>query len=159
MAKVLIHRASAQWPPIDKIIRKAAKLTLSARKKAKKCEVSILLTDDSQMQQLNRHYRQQDKATNVLSFALQEGETDGAKQNKRLLGDIVLAYQTVAREAEQRPLPFAHHSAHLVVHGLLHLLGYDHERSAAEAERQEKKEIAILAQLGLANPYALPDVS
>ncbi|MBF0183987.1 MAG: rRNA maturation RNase YbeY [Magnetococcales bacterium] len=157
MAKVLIHHESTLWPPIDKPLRKAVKQTLSARKEAKKGEVSILLSDDSHIQQLNRHYRQQDKATNVLSFALQEGEQPASKANKRLLGDIVLAYQTVAKEAEERAIPLTQHTVHLVVHGLLHLLGYDHERSPAEAERQERQEIAILAQLGVANPYTLRD--
>ncbi|WP_130469823.1 rRNA maturation RNase YbeY [Candidatus Magnetaquicoccus inordinatus] len=155
MAKVLIQHASTQWPPIDKSIRKAAKLTLSEQRKGKKCEVSILLTDDNHIRQLNRHFRQQDKATNVLSFALQEGEASGVKENKRLLGDVVLAYQTIEQEATEAPISFLEHTMHLVVHGLLHLLGYDHERSEKEAERQEKKEIAILAQLGIANPYAL----
>ncbi|MEO5364226.1 MAG: rRNA maturation RNase YbeY [Magnetococcus sp. DMHC-8] len=152
MPKVLIHRPCTLWPRIDKAIRRAVKAALTGVKG--KTEVGILLTEDAAMRRLNRHHRQRDQATNVLSFAMEEGEKPlTGPPHRRLLGDVVLAYETVAREAQTGHLPLKHHAVHLVVHGVLHLLGYDHERSSDEARRQEKREIAILAKLGVANPY------
>jgi probable rRNA maturation factor len=113
------------------------------------CEVSLLFTDDNQVQQLNADYRNQDKPTNVLSFAAQEG--DGPET--LLLGDIVLARQTVEREAQEQSKPVTDHLTHLVIHGFLHLLGYDHE-TEAEAVEMESLETRILADLGIADPYA-----
>jgi probable rRNA maturation factor len=110
-------------------------------------ELAIVLTDDSAMRALNRAWRGVDKATNVLSFPTQRsGETPP------LLGDIVLAYETIAREARSERKPFAHHLAHLAVHGFLHLLGYDHERRA-DAEAMEQAERDILQRLAIPDPY------
>jgi probable rRNA maturation factor len=110
-------------------------------------ELAIVLTDDSAMRALNRAWRRFDKATNVLSFPTQRsGETPP------LLGDIVLAYETIAREARSEHKPFAHHLAHLAVHGFLHLLGYDHERRA-DAEAMEQAERDILQRLAIPDPY------
>jgi probable rRNA maturation factor len=110
-------------------------------------ELAIVLTDDSAMRALNRAWRRVDKATNVLSFPTQRsGETPP------LLGDIVLAYETIAREARSEHKPFAHHLAHLAVHGFLHLLGYDHERRA-DAEAMEQAERDILQRLAIPDPY------
>jgi probable rRNA maturation factor len=110
-------------------------------------ELAIVLTDDSAMRALNRAWRGVDKATNVLSFPTQRsGETPP------LLGDIVLAYETIAREARSEHKPFAHHLAHLAVHGFLHLLGYDHERRA-DAEAMEQAERDILQRLAIPDPY------
>ena len=111
-------------------------------------ELAIVLTDDSTIRLLNRDWRGVDKATNVLSFPT---ETFGGKP--RLLGDIVLAYETVAREAHTEGKPFAHHLAHLTVHGFLHLNGYDHERKR-EAEKMEELERQILRRLAIPDPYA-----
>ena len=108
--------------------------------------VSLLLTDDSAVRDLNRRFRQQDKPTNVLSFP--------APQNpERFLGDVALAYGVCAREAHEQGKSLAHHLQHLVAHGVFHLLGYDHETDA-QAEEMESLERAVLAELGIPDPYA-----
>jgi probable rRNA maturation factor len=105
-------------------------------------DVSVVLADDAFVQDLNRTYRGKNKPTNVLSFP---GDNDE-------LGDVLLAYETVKKEASEQGKRFADHAAHLVVHGCLHLLGYDHER-ARDAEKMEALEVRILRQLGVLNPY------
>ncbi len=114
-------------------------------------EVSILLCDDAQIQQLNRDYRHQDQPTNVLSFA-NLGDTESLEFGPRLWGDIVIAFGVASSEAEDEGKTLAEHLSHLVVHGMLHLLGYDHENDS-DAERMEALEISILAGLGIADPY------
>lgn len=116
-------------------------------------ELSVILADDGTVHRLNRDYRGQDKPTNVLSFALAEGEAVPDAGGPAMLGDIVLAYETVAREAAEAGKRPQDHACHLVVHGVLHLLGYDHGTDA-EAETMERLETAILARFGLADPYA-----
>ena len=120
-------------------------------------EVSVKFTDDSEVQSLNTAYRAKDKPTNVLSFPMFEAElleslamADGGEV---LLGDIVLAAGVCAREAEEKGISVRDHAAHLVVHGTLHLLGYDHEQGEAEAEAMERVEREALATLGIADPY------
>ena len=112
-------------------------------------EVSVVLTDDARIRVLNREWRDIDKPTNVLSFPAPGGRT-GAEAT--LLGDVVIAYETTAREAAAEAKPFAHHVTHLAVHGFLHLLGYDHE-SDAEADEMERLESKILALLAVPDPY------
>lgn len=119
--------------------------------------VSVLLSDDRTVQDLNRAWRGQDKPTNVLSFpatATRAGETPRAEFAgvPLELGDIALALETCEREAASGGKPLDHHVAHLTVHGVLHLLGYDHIDDA-DAERMEALETAILARLGVADPY------
>jgi len=106
----------------------------------------------SRSRSLNAHYRHKDKPTNVLSFpsGLPEGEVP---EEPYPLGDVVLAGETVLQEAGQQGIPVADHVAHLVVHGMLHLLGHDHERDD-DAERMEALETKVLAGLGIADPYA-----
>jgi probable rRNA maturation factor len=106
---------------------------------------ALLLADDATLCDLNRRFRGKDAPTNVLAFP--SGETAPA-----FLGDIALAFETCAREAAAAQKPLADHAAHLIAHGLLHLVGYDHE-SDAEALVMERKEAEILAALGLADPY------
>jgi probable rRNA maturation factor len=110
-------------------------------------EIAIVLTDDSAIRELNRTWRGKDEPTNVLAFP-----TDPQAGPPRLLGDIVIAYETLAREAKGEHKRFDHHLAHLAVHGFLHLCGYDHEtdRQAASMERLES---AILSRLGIPDPY------
>lgn len=118
-------------------------------------EISVVLADDATVQGLNRDWRGKDKPTNVLSFAALDD--DGAPQVPGapvLLGDIVLAFQTCRAEADEQGKSFADHLAHLVVHGTLHLLGYDHEDDESEAEEMERLETAILAGFNIADPYA-----
>jgi probable rRNA maturation factor len=119
----------------------AAELSTSA------AELAIVLTDDSTIRVLNRKWRGIDAATNVLSFPAEVPAGAPA-----LLGDIVLAYETVARETRRDGKPFAHHVAHLAVHGFLHLCGYDHERDS-DAETMEQLERTILRRLGIPDPY------
>lgn len=117
-------------------------------------EVSLVFTDDAEQRGLNRDYRQKDSSTNVLSFPnMDEGESPQHEGSPRLLGDVVLARETVEREAVAQGKTPAEHTAHLLVHGLLHLLGYDHQESA-KAEEMEALETGILATLGIADPYA-----
>ena len=108
-------------------------------------ELAVMLCDDAAMRELNGRWRARPEPTNVLSFP--------AAARSQTLGDIAIAYETTAREAQTEGKPFADHLAHLAVHGFLHLLGYDH-RSDAEAAAMEGLEIAILARLGVADPYA-----
>jgi probable rRNA maturation factor len=115
-------------------------------------ELGITFADDAEVRRLNRDWRGQDRPTNVLSFALAEGEATPGP-GPRMLGDVVLALQTVEAEAEAEGKRVADHAAHLVVHGILHLLGYDHS-SEADALRMEGLEARILASFGIADPYA-----
>jgi probable rRNA maturation factor len=121
---------------------------------------SLLFTSDDEVHALNREWRQRDKPTNVLSFPMLERGDVLALVGEGppvLLGDVALAYETCAREAAERGIPLADHAAHLIVHGLLHLAGYDHETSTAEAETMEALETKALALLGVGNPYCEPD--
>lgn len=115
-------------------------------------EVSILLTTDAAVQDLNKTWRGQDKPTNVLSFPApaQPGHAEGPVP----LGDVVLAYDTMLRESAEQSKPLAHHLAHLLVHGTLHLLGQDHETGDSEAEAMEALEVVALRGLGIPDPYA-----
>jgi probable rRNA maturation factor len=114
-------------------------------------ELAIVLTDDAAIRALNHRWRGRDKPTNVLSFPAHGVVPPGS--GPRPLGDVVIAYETMAREAQEQGLPLTHHLAHLAVHGFLHLLGYDHE-SDTEAETMEQLERDILARLDVPDPYA-----
>lgn len=149
-----ILRKSQAWdrvPITDAILSRVAKaafaVTTSPEVQATHA-VTLVLTDDAEMRELNRVWRGKDAPTNVLSFP--SGESQG---KHRLLGDVVLACETVEREATLQGIPIANLAAHLVVHGLLHLLGYDHLHED-EALKMETLETEILASLGIADPYA-----
>ena len=142
-AKTLIKRA----------VRAAAKAVSTSR-----AELAIVLGDDSTIRALNRDWRGKDAPTNVLSFPapapIGGRQTAGkGKTSSPYLGDIVIAYQTVAREAAAEGKPFGHHLAHLAVHGFLHLQGYDHENDR-DAQTMERLERRILARLAIPDPYA-----
>lgn len=120
-------------------------------------EASVRLTDDAEVRTLNRQFRHKDKPTNVLSFPMIEQDGFDALANtddgEVLLGDLVLAAETCAREATEKGWPLAHHVQHLIVHGTLHLLGYDHETNDIDADAMETLEREACARLGLADPY------
>jgi probable rRNA maturation factor len=146
---VEIEVASALWmakPGVETCVREA--IAAAASRVASDGEVSVLLADDPTIRALNRDWRGFDKATNVLSFPA-AGQVPGSL---KLLGDIAIAYETLAREADEEGKPFLHHLAHLVVHGYLHLMGYDHEGDS-EAEAMEALEREILKTLRVADPY------
>jgi probable rRNA maturation factor len=115
-------------------------------------EISVLFTDDVHIKELNARWRGKDKPTNVLSFPAFSASRE--KALPPMLGDIVLAHETVSREAELDEKRFDHHLTHLILHGLLHLLGFDHE-TEEEAEAMEAAERRILAKLAIADPYAV----
>jgi len=123
---------------------------------------SLLFTSDAEIHALNREWRERDKPTNVLSFPmLERAKLLGLKHEgpPELLGDVALAHETCAREAAEKAIPLEDHAAHLIVHGLLHLAGYDHELSAQDAEAMEALETKALALLGIADPYGDEDAA
>ncbi|WP_114418350.1 rRNA maturation RNase YbeY [Marinospirillum perlucidum] len=120
------------------------------------CEVTLRLVDDDESRYLNASYRGKDKPTNVLSFPFDAPIDLAAAGELTLLGDLVICVPQVVREAEEQQKQLQHHWAHLVIHGLLHLQGKDHQEEA-EAEAMEALERARLAALGIPDPYASPD--
>lgn len=114
-------------------------------------ELSVLAADDAFVQDLNRRWRNIDKPTNVLSFPT--AELEPGQVPEMLLGDIVISMDTVDRESDLESKPRDDHLSHLIVHGFLHLLGYDHETDK-QADVMEALEVKILDQLGIQNPYA-----
>jgi probable rRNA maturation factor len=130
---------------------RAAAAALAAHGAGAEGELSVALGDDALLRRLNRDHRGQDKATNVLAFPLAEPDADPALP--ALLGDVVVARETVLREAAAQGKKAADHLVHLVVHGTLHVLGHDHSTDA-DAARMEALETAVLAGLGIADPYA-----
>ncbi len=123
-------------------------------------EACVVLADDTLVRSLNREYRGKDAPTNVLSFPFQQSARSAPSDDigpdatePRHLGDVVLAAGTVSREADAQGIQPVHHLQHLVVHGLLHLLGFDHDTDA-QAEVMERLEVQILATLGVPDPYA-----
>ena len=131
----------------------AAEAAFAAAKprRTRRTEVSVVLADDALVRRLNRQWRRIDAATNVLSFPSLDQELP--PKAPFLLGDVVLAYETVSREAQEQGKELADHLRHLVVHGILHLLGYDHE-DPGQAEQMEALETQVLARLGVDDPYA-----
>ena len=146
---------AAQWEMVsdaDATVRGAlSEVAIATGASFKDRTLAVLLTDDAAIRRLNAQWRGIDKPTNVLSFppAPNAGEHVWAATS---LGDIAIAYETTAREAETEDKPFNHHLAHLAVHGFLHLLGYDHDSEAAAAT-MEQLERVILARLGMPDPY------
>ena len=150
-------------PAARALCRKAARAAFqqaappAAKRRAAAVELSVLLTSDAAIRNLNATYRKKDKPTNVLSFPAGGADNLG-KAAAAILGDVVIAYGTVSREARATRKSLKDHLSHMVVHGVLHLLGYDHE-TASEAETMERLETKILSRLGTPDPYGgtVPD--
>ena len=148
--EVVVRSALWQKRRGAKSIVKKAVRTAAKAASTDPAELAIVLTNDSTIQALNRDWRGKDQPTNVLSFpAVQRGKS---RPSSPYLGDIVIAYQTTAREAVAEGKPFDHHLAHLAVHGFLHLLGYDHENDR-DARTMENLERRILRRLAVPDPY------
>lgn len=145
--EVLISFDHEGWsralPDAAALCEAAALAVLTACGRPGKAEIGVVLTDDAEVRHLNLEFRGQDKPTNVLSFPTGEPDTPG---------DVVLAFETCQREAEEEGKPLTDHAAHLVVHGLLHLMGYDHLNDS-EAQVMERMESLILCELGVPDPY------
>jgi len=152
--EVIVRSARWKKQPKAATIVKLAVLAAAKAVSTSRAELAIVLSHDSAIKTLNRDWRGQDAPTNVLSFP---AATPGKKRHPSpYIGDVVIAYETTAREAAAEGKPFKHHLAHLAVHGFLHLLGYDHEndRDARKMERLERK---ILARIAVPDPYAPRD--
>jgi len=149
------------WPAEGEWIMLAERAAMAAAQVAPqlanpRLTASVLFTSDADVHALNAEWRGKDKPTNVLSFPMLERDDllDLAPEGPpEMLGDIALAHETCVREAAEKDIPAADHAVHLIVHGLLHLAGYDHEISDADADAMEALETKALAVLGLADPY------
>jgi probable rRNA maturation factor len=149
--EVIVRSARWRKRPTAKTIVKKAVLAAADAVSTPPAELAIVLGDDSAIRALNRDWRDKNAPTNVLSFpAAAAGKTRPASP---YIGDIVIAYQTVAREAVAEGKPFSHHLAHLAIHGFLHLLGYDHENDR-DAQKMERLERKILKRMAIPDPYA-----
>ena len=143
----------ALLPDAEALCRRAAFAVWTAVAMNGAVEVSLVLADDNLIQDLNCRYRNENAPTDVLSFA--GGDAEPVLHGMpRLLGDVVVAFGAAAGDAELAGVGLGNHLSHLIVHGMLHLLGHDHEKDF-EAERMERLEIDILSTLGIADPYAV----
>ncbi len=143
------------WPPAEELSDLVGAALAAALEEIddvfeEPAELTVLFADNARVQELNRDFLGKDKPTNVLSFPASD---EAGEPGVEMLGDIILARETVEREAVEQDKPLEAHIAHLIVHGFLHLLGYDHE-DEEEAEEMEALETRILANLGIADPYA-----
>ena len=151
-------------PEAERLVRDAARVALVdgiaaiGLKSSTRIELGITLTNDAQQLQLNRRYRGRDVSTNVLAFRVWAPGMHVPSGAPLLLGDVVLAFETVAREAGEQAKPFCDHLRHLIVHGVLHLLGCNHGRTA-DAIVMERLETSILTKLGVPDPYHDVDLS
>ena len=143
------------WADIAEAASEAA-CTVAPEIANQRLTADVLFTSDGEVQTLNREWRTKDLPTNVLSFPMltrSELLALGADGGPEMLGDIALAHETCARQAADKDVALAEHVAHLVIHGLLHLAGHDHELGDAEAQAMEALETKALAAMGIANPY------
>jgi probable rRNA maturation factor len=139
-----IAQPCADLPDVTPLVAPAVQAALSEVDAPMMGELSVVLSDDEQVRQLNRDYRHKDSPTNVLSFPMPP-ETG-------LMGDVIFARETIAREAADQSKRFEDHFVHLLIHGMLHLQGFDHQIDA-EAEDMEAREVRALARLSIDNPY------
>ena len=158
--KVEIHAPAGEWSTIDdlsQVVTEAVRRAVEAGGVVHPCDVCVVLSDDRELHILNRDYRKIDKPTNVLAFPQDslEEEDDNSftiREKRFNLGDILISYETLLREAEEQGKAPRDHLAHLLIHGVLHLSGYDHEKDS-DADAMEAKERVILADMGIADPY------
>ena len=142
------------WPGLAaKAVLRAVEQSRHAHLAERDFEVSVKFTSDDEVRSLNAEWRGKDQATNVLSFPMSEDPGSAP-----MLGDVVLAAGVCDREAREKGVALEAHAAHLVVHGTLHLLGYDHETGDADAEEMEAAERRALAAMGIADPYQVTEV-
>jgi probable rRNA maturation factor len=150
--------SSRPWAPL---VRKAAEAAIAESAfpdlamSGRPIEISVCLTSDDHVRALNAKWRGKDKPTNVLSFPMVEDYElldENVAERELLLGDIIIAHGVCEAEASEKGVSFEEHTTHLLVHGTLHLLGYDHHDDA-EAAEMETREVRALARLGIANPY------
>ncbi len=137
---------TAALPGVERLVRRAVRAALAGARRARPVTLTVALADDRRVRRLNARDRKQNKPTNVLAYP---------SGDKTFLGDVIVARQTLWHEARQQGKRPRDHLAHLVVHGTLHLVGYDHETGASQARRMEALERRILAGLGIADPYAV----
>jgi probable rRNA maturation factor len=139
-----IAQPCATWPEVSSLISPAVHAALAEIDAPSRGELSVVLSDDAQVRALNREFRQKDAPTNVLSFPM--------PLDTGLMGDVILARETIAREAADQGKVFADHFVHLLIHGVLHLQGFDHQNDADAAD-MEAREVRALARLSIDNPY------
>ncbi len=153
--------SSRSW---DLLVRRAVEAAIAESafpdlaKSGRPVELSVRLTSDEQVQALNAHWRGKDKPTNVLSFPMAEAyelADESVSWKELLLGDIIVARGVCEREAAEKGVSLEQHATHLIVHGTLHLLGYDHQADSDAAD-MEAREVRALARLGITNPYEVP---
>jgi len=154
---ISINVRAAFWSSVNfdvtRLCRSAAAEAIAAvQETSNEVEISVVLADDAFVRELNRTWRNMDAPTNVLAFPCSGGDECAGVGAEQLLGDVIVAFQTTQREALELHLPLEHHVAHLIIHGVLHLLGYDHIDDN-DAVIMEKLEIEALARLGIGNPY------
>ncbi|MEI8395883.1 MAG: rRNA maturation RNase YbeY [Rhodospirillaceae bacterium] len=155
--EIIINRETESWPDgIETTLETAARAALATCPSDHDLELGLTLADDAAVHELNLEHRAKDAPTNVLSFPLTDGSLKpDAPGAPILLGDVIMAQETIEREAVEQGKSFTAHAVHLTVHGVLHLLGHDHETDA-EASAMETLETEVLGRLGLANPYQTP---
>ena len=157
--------ADEEWDssnPWEPLVRKAAEAAIAESafpqlaESSRPVELSVRLAGDEEVRTLNAHWRGKNKPTNVLSFPMAEAyeleQADEDGPNRIMLGDLILARGVCEREAAEKGIPVERHATHLLVHGTLHLLGYDH-RADSDAADMEAREVKALARLGIASPY------
>ncbi|MGI9481307.1 MAG: rRNA maturation RNase YbeY [Hyphomicrobiales bacterium] len=143
------------WGEVGDIVQRAGEAALTfVGVSTAELEVAVRLANDDEVRQLNHEYRNKDAPTNVLSFESRVAADGWSAEMPRPVGDIILGYGVVSREAAEQGKSLESHLCHLIVHGVLHLVGYDHQDDMA-ADKMEELEVKILAALGIENPYAM----
>ena len=154
------HWPSGDWDALAHRVADAA-IAVAPELGNARLSASVLFTGDDHVLALNREWRDKDKPTNVLSFPMMQRSDLIALEPEgppAMIGDLALAFQTCASEAEGKSVSLEDHAAHLILHGLLHLAGYDHVTSEEDADKMEALEVAALAKLGIADPYGDHDL-